>query len=74
MPPAGGPARFHTTTAPGAATATGDALSEHVRGALRSSKTPDRILVWDELPRTETGKLIRREAVARIVDSRPTRV
>jgi len=57
-----------------AATTTGEGLREHVRRALRSSKTPDRILVWDELPRTETGKLIRREAVARIVDSRPTRV
>jgi acyl-CoA synthetase (AMP-forming)/AMP-acid ligase II len=57
-----------------AATTTGDTLREHVRRTLRSSKTPDRILVWDELPRTETGKLIRREALARIVDPRPTPV
>ncbi|MFT4265273.1 MAG: long-chain fatty acid--CoA ligase [Nocardioides sp.] len=31
-----------------------------VRQALRSSKTPDRIWVLGELPRTETGKLVRR--------------
>jgi len=42
-------------------------LQAHVRESLRSSKTPDRILFWTELPRTETGKLIRREAVTRIV-------
>ena len=42
-------------------------LRYHVRAHLRSSKTPDRIVVWDELPRTETGKLLRREALARIV-------
>jgi acyl-CoA synthetase (AMP-forming)/AMP-acid ligase II len=39
-------------------------LREHVRVALRSSKTPDRIWFWDELPRTETGKLIRRNIAA----------
>jgi acyl-CoA synthetase (AMP-forming)/AMP-acid ligase II len=50
-----------------ASTATGESLREHVRAQLRGSKTPDRILVWDELPRTETGKLVRREVVARIV-------
>jgi acyl-CoA synthetase (AMP-forming)/AMP-acid ligase II len=52
-----------------AADSTGEALRDHVRAQLRSSKTPDRIVVWDELPRTETGKLIRREAVARIVSA-----
>src|SRR3954468_13798053 len=41
-------------------------LREHVRAALRSSKTPDRIWFWDELPRTETGKLVRRHIVARV--------
>jgi acyl-CoA synthetase (AMP-forming)/AMP-acid ligase II len=54
-----------------AAAAGGDALRDHVRAQLRGSKTPDRIVVWDELPRTETGKLIRREAVARIVSAEP---
>ena len=46
-------------------------LREHVRASLRSSKTPDRIWFWDELPRTETGKLVRRTIVARIVEARP---
>jgi acyl-CoA synthetase (AMP-forming)/AMP-acid ligase II len=41
-------------------------LREHVRSALRSSKTPDRIWFWDELPRTETGKLVRRNIVAHL--------
>ncbi|MFI0961316.1 class I adenylate-forming enzyme family protein [Streptomyces sp. NPDC021080] len=43
----------------------GQELREFVRGTLRSSKTPDEIAVWDEMPRTETGKLVRREVVAR---------
>lgn len=37
-----------------------------VRHALRGSKTPDRVLVWSELPRTDTGKIVRREVRARI--------
>jgi acyl-CoA synthetase (AMP-forming)/AMP-acid ligase II len=45
-------------------------LREHVRAALRSSKTPDHIWFWDELPRTETGKLVRRNVVAQIVADR----
>jgi acyl-CoA synthetase (AMP-forming)/AMP-acid ligase II len=44
-------------------------LQAHVRERLRASKTPDRIVFWAELPRTETGKLIRREALARIAAS-----
>jgi len=31
-----------------------------VRNELRSSKTPDQVIFRDELPRTETGKLVRR--------------
>ncbi|WFS11090.1 class I adenylate-forming enzyme family protein [Rhodococcus aetherivorans] len=38
-------------------------LRSFVRATLRSSKTPDRIVCWDELPRTETGKLVRRNVV-----------
>jgi acyl-CoA synthetase (AMP-forming)/AMP-acid ligase II len=38
-----------------------DALRELVRGRLRGSKTPARVHVVPELPRTETGKLIRRQ-------------
>jgi len=41
-----------------------DALRELVRGRLRGSKTPDRVHVVPELPRTETGKLIRRQVSA----------
>ena len=36
-------------------------LREFTRRALRSSKTPDRFWLLDELPRTETGKLLRRK-------------
>jgi acyl-CoA synthetase (AMP-forming)/AMP-acid ligase II len=41
-------------------------LRAHVRSKLRSSKTPDRIEVWTEIPRTETGKLVRRLALERL--------
>jgi len=41
-------------------------LRDEVRGTLRGSKTPDRIVCWDELPRTVTGKLLRREVVSRL--------
>jgi len=44
--------------------ATSDELKEFVRGKLRSSKTPDEIVFWSEMPRTETGKLVRRNVVA----------
>ena len=36
------------------------ALQEFVRSRLRSTKTPERIAVVDELPYNETGKLLRR--------------
>ncbi len=36
-------------------------LREFTLQALRSSKTPDRFWLLDELPRTETGKLLRRK-------------
>ena len=35
-------------------------LQEHVRARLRSTKTPSRIEIRDELPFNETGKLLRR--------------
>ncbi|MEE2057185.1 class I adenylate-forming enzyme family protein [Rhodococcus artemisiae] len=44
----------------------GDDLRAFVRDSLRSSKTPERIVYWDELPRTETGKLVRRHVVERL--------
>jgi acyl-coenzyme A synthetase/AMP-(fatty) acid ligase len=40
-----------------------------VRGRLRSSKTPEAIEFWTELPRTDTGKLLRRSVVARLTDA-----
>ncbi|MFF3573350.1 class I adenylate-forming enzyme family protein [Nocardia jiangxiensis] len=42
-------------------------LRAYVRNVLRGSKTPERIVYWDELPRTETGKLVRRHVLERIV-------
>ncbi|WP_114201240.1 class I adenylate-forming enzyme family protein [Janibacter anophelis] len=45
-----------------------ESLREYVRAHLRGSKTPDRIHIMDELPRTETGKLVRRHMVSAILD------
>jgi acyl-CoA synthetase (AMP-forming)/AMP-acid ligase II len=42
------------------------ALKEWVRARLRSSKTPDAIVFRDELPKTETGKLLRRVLTAEL--------
>jgi acyl-CoA synthetase (AMP-forming)/AMP-acid ligase II len=41
-------------------------VREWVRGRLRSSKTPDTVLVRPDLPRTETGKLLRRSLLAEL--------
>lgn len=41
-----------------------DALRVHCRDHLRSSKTPDRIVVRAALPHTDTGKLLRRAVLA----------
>jgi acyl-CoA synthetase (AMP-forming)/AMP-acid ligase II len=38
-------------------------LQDFVRSVLRSSKTPDRFYFWPDLPRTDTGKLLRRAVV-----------
>jgi acyl-CoA synthetase (AMP-forming)/AMP-acid ligase II len=40
-----------------------DELREHVRKALRGSRTPDRVVFRDELPVNATGKVLRREIV-----------
>jgi acyl-CoA synthetase (AMP-forming)/AMP-acid ligase II len=45
--------------APGATTGPED-LRVFARGQLRGSKTPDVVVVFDELPYTDTGKLLRR--------------
>jgi acyl-CoA synthetase (AMP-forming)/AMP-acid ligase II len=47
-----------------------DAVRHYVRSHLRTSKTPDRIVVWDELPRNDLGKLIRRDVLKRIQGDR----
>ncbi len=41
-------------------------LREHVRARLRGSKTPDTIVLTDALPRTPTGKLLRRVVLEQI--------
>jgi fatty-acyl-CoA synthase len=38
-----------------------DELRDHVRGVLRSARTPERIKLCNELPFNETGKLLRRQ-------------
>ncbi|WP_330255194.1 fatty acid--CoA ligase family protein [Nocardia sp. NBC_00565] len=44
-----------------------------VRQTLRGAKTPDRITYWPELPRTATGKLVRRDIVTTLTaDRQPT--
>jgi acyl-CoA synthetase (AMP-forming)/AMP-acid ligase II len=44
-------------------------LRGFVQQALRSSKTPERFWFWPELPRTETGKLVRRHVLERVLSS-----
>jgi acyl-coenzyme A synthetase/AMP-(fatty) acid ligase len=41
-------------------------LREHVRRLLRGSRTPDDVVFVDALPRTPTGKVVRRELVVRL--------
>ncbi|CAN5119967.1 fatty acid--CoA ligase family protein [soil metagenome] len=43
-----------------------DALTAYVRGQLRGSRTPDRVVFVDELPVNATGKVVRRELVAHL--------
>jgi acyl-CoA synthetase (AMP-forming)/AMP-acid ligase II len=49
--------------APGA-TATPEDLQAWVRDRLRRARTPDVVEVWDALPYTDTGKLLRRQVKA----------
>jgi acyl-CoA synthetase (AMP-forming)/AMP-acid ligase II len=43
-------------------------LKDHVRRELRGSKTPEAIELWDSLPHTDTGKLLRRIVTQRLLD------
>lgn len=47
-----------------------EVLRDIVRATLRGSKTPDTITCWPDLPRTPTGKLVRREIVAALTAQR----
>jgi len=51
------------------AAADAEDLRTFVRAALRSSKTPDLVAFVDELPYTETGKLLRRDVRSDLVRS-----
>ncbi|NDZ95969.1 AMP-binding protein [Streptomyces sp. SID6673] len=52
-----------------------EGLRAHVRATLRGSKTPERFVFWDQVPRTETGKLVRRHVVDRLMsESAPASV
>jgi len=50
---------------------TPEELRAFARASLRGSRTPDRIAFWSELPRTVTGKLLRRDVVAALGDRQP---
>lgn len=45
------------------------AVQEFARGALRGAKTPEVVSFADELPYTDTGKLLRRTVVAQLTGS-----
>jgi acyl-CoA synthetase (AMP-forming)/AMP-acid ligase II len=43
-------------------------LQAYVKEHMRSSRVPQLVEVWDELPYNETGKLLRRVVKARLAD------
>ena len=43
-------------------------LQSWVRTHMRSSRVPERLEFWDELPYNETGKLLRRVVKARLLE------
>lgn len=47
-----------------------DELRDHVRSQLRSARTPERITFVDDLPFSETGKLLRRVLREQLADDR----
>ncbi len=49
-----------------------DELRAFARKQLRTSKTPDQIVVWEELPYTDTGKLLRRTVAAGLASASGT--
>ena len=53
--------------------ATVESLQQWVRDRMRSSRVPERLEFWDELPYNETGKLLRREVRALLAEAPPSR-
>ena len=53
------------------ASATKDVLKQHVRANLANYKVPREIIVLDELPRSSTGKISRRDLHGHIGRSSP---
>ncbi|HTZ10152.1 MAG TPA: AMP-binding protein [Acidimicrobiales bacterium] len=54
------------------ATVGAEELRAHARAHLRGSKTPDEVRVVDELPYTDTGKLLRRVVREQLVGTGPS--
>ncbi|MCF8588962.1 acyl--CoA ligase [Gordonia sp. HY285] len=52
----------------GASHASADEVRSWCRERLRGSRTPDDVVFVEELPRTATGKLVRRDLVAQVAD------
>jgi acyl-CoA synthetase (AMP-forming)/AMP-acid ligase II len=50
-------------------TSSAEELRAFVRARLRSSRTPDEIVWRDQLPHTETGKLLRRQLAEELIQS-----
>ena len=46
-----------------------DDIREFVRHRLRGARTPDEVVLVSELPRTKTGKVLRRQLVRLVSDS-----
>jgi acyl-CoA synthetase (AMP-forming)/AMP-acid ligase II len=46
-----------------------DELRAYVRERLRGSRTPDEVVIREELPYTQTGKLLRKQLASEILDS-----
>jgi acyl-CoA synthetase (AMP-forming)/AMP-acid ligase II len=55
----------------GGSSASADELRRWVRARLRGSRTPDDIFFIEELPKTDTGKVIRRELIPRLIEAAP---
>ena len=51
------------------ASATPEILKQHVRDNLANYKVPREIVVLDELPRNATGKIVRKELRAHLVNA-----